>query len=62
MALTFHDEGPYHRETSPLICCSNQWTGFYMIGTSDMNELNIYLSVTGKAEFPIQVFREYLIV
>ena len=29
----FHDRGPYHIETSPLICRANQWTGFYMIGT-----------------------------
>ena len=29
--LLFHDAGPYHIETSPLICCVNQWTGFYMI-------------------------------
>ena len=25
----FHDEGPYHIETSPLICSANQWIGFY---------------------------------
>ena len=23
---------PYHIEISPLICSTNQWTGFYMIG------------------------------
>ena len=28
-------------ETSPLICSSNQWTGFYMIGPSVMKELKI---------------------
>ena len=28
----FHDGGPYHIETSPLICIANQWTCFYMIG------------------------------
>ena len=28
--LLFHDGGRYHIETSPLICSSNQWTGFYM--------------------------------
>ena len=27
-------------ETSPLICRVNQWTGFYMIGTSVMKELS----------------------
>ena len=35
----FHDGGPYHIENSPLICYANQWTGFYMIGTSVMKEL-----------------------
>ena len=34
----FHDGGPYHIETSPLIRNANQWTGFYMIGTSVMKE------------------------
>ena len=29
----------FHIETSPLIYCANQWTGFYMIGTSIMKEL-----------------------
>ena len=29
----------YHTETSPLICRANQWTGFYMMGTSVMKEL-----------------------
>ena len=33
-------------ETSPLICVVNQWTGFYVIGTSIMKELkNMFLSV-----------------
>ena len=35
----FHDGGPYHINTSPLICRANQWTGFYMIGTSVMKGL-----------------------
>ena len=34
--------GPYYIETSPLICCANQWIGSYMIGTSVMKELNMY--------------------
>ena len=34
------DGGPYHVETSPLICSANQWTGFYMIGTFFIKELN----------------------
>ena len=24
-----HDGGPYYTENSPLICRTNQWTGFY---------------------------------
>ena len=32
-ALT-HTGGPNHIETSPLICRTNHWTGFYMIATS----------------------------
>ena len=44
----FHFGGPYHVETSPLNCSANQWTGFYMIGTYIMKELNfahLYYSV-----------------
>ena len=38
----FHDGGPYHTETSPLICSAvNQWTGFSMVGTSVMKELKL---------------------
>ena len=36
---SFHDRGPYHIENSPLICHTNQWAGFYMIGTSFIKEL-----------------------
>ena len=36
---SFIDVGLYHIETSPLICRANEWTGFYMIGTSVMKEL-----------------------
>ena len=36
---SFMTGGPYHTETSPLICTANQWTGFYMIRTSIMKEL-----------------------
>ena len=39
----FHDGGPYHIESSPLICYASQWTGFSMIGTSVMKELNLFL-------------------
>ena len=34
-----HDGGPYHVETSPLICTAISWIGFYLIGTSFMKEL-----------------------
>ena len=30
----------YHKETRPLICRANQWTGFYMITASVMKELS----------------------
>ena len=40
----FHDRGPFHIETGPLICSANEWTGFYMIGTSVLKELK-YLSL-----------------
>ena len=33
-------DAPNHIETNPLICSANQWTGFYMLGTSVMIELN----------------------
>ena len=32
--INFHDWGPYHIETSPLISTANKWTRFYMIRTS----------------------------
>ena len=42
----FHDGGPYYTETSPLICKTNQWTGFYKTRTSVMKELMLcYLHV-----------------
>ena len=39
LAWLFHDGGLYHIETSPLICHLNQWTGFYMTGTSVLKGL-----------------------
>ena len=36
----FHDGGPYHIKTSPLISRANQSTGFYMIGNSVIKELS----------------------
>ena len=35
----FHDGGPHQVETSPLICSTNQWTGFYLIETSIMKKV-----------------------
>ena len=40
----FHDECSYYIETNPLISRVNQWTGFYMIGTSVMKELRDFFS------------------
>ena len=37
----FRGGGPYHIETSPLICSANQWSGFYMIMADVMKELKI---------------------
>ena len=39
----FHGGGSYHIESSSLICYASQWTGFNMIGTSVMKELNLFL-------------------
>ena len=43
MHSLFHGGGPCRRSLSkvpsPMICRANQWTGFYMIGTSIMKEL-----------------------
>ena len=39
MHWLFHGRGPYHVETSPLICSSDQWNSFRMIGSSAMREL-----------------------
>ena len=37
--LTLHEGGPYHIETSPLICSAYQQTGFYMIKAPVMKKL-----------------------
>ena len=37
----FHDGGLYHIETIPLIRHANQWTSFYMMGTTVMKELRL---------------------
>ena len=39
----FHVRDRCHKETSPLICCPNQWTGFYMIMTSVMKGLSFII-------------------
>ena len=39
MSELFHDVGSQHRNQSTDLQ-ANQWTGFYMIGTSVMNELS----------------------
>ena len=42
----FHDGGPYHIETSPLICRANQWTYFHKIESSIMKELSTLRNYT----------------
>ena len=42
MNKLFHDGDPWHIETSPWICCANQWTGFYIIGITVMKEQEVY--------------------
>ena len=32
----------YHRDPSQLICSANQLTGFYMMATLAVNELNVF--------------------
>ena len=60
----FHDGGPYHTETRPLIYRLNQWTGFYIIGTSAMEQLNSNLPIQTQTwhwkNLKIQIF--YFIV
>ena len=34
----FHDGGTYHIDTNPLIHIANQWTDFYMTGTTVMKK------------------------
>ena len=40
LVYLFHDEDPYHIETSPLIYRANQPTGFYMAGTTVIKEFS----------------------
>ena len=39
MDQLFHDGDLFHTEPSPLICRTNQWTGFSMIETFVMKKL-----------------------
>ena len=39
-----YDGGSYHIETSPLICSSNQWTCFYIIGTTKRHQKTLFMS------------------
>ena len=41
--LCSFNKGPYHIETSPMICSANQWTGFYVIETSGVKKLIVIL-------------------
>ena len=54
----FHDGGPYPMETSPLICYENQWTDFYMIGTSILKELKLRMlsNLPGRDLGPLALF------
>ena len=59
MIKLFHDGGPYHIETSPLIYRANQWSGFYIIGNSVMKDLtkrNQERNNAQKLKFPIKDF------
>ena len=55
LGLAFPDGGPYHTETSTLVCTVNQWTGFYMIGTSVMKESKILHRSIQRASFSAQI-------
>ena len=50
LALLIHDGGPYHKGTRPLIYRANQWTGFFMMGTSVMKELKAIMTFFGRLE------------
>ena len=47
-SINFLDGGRSHIDTSPLICSTNQWTGFYMITASVMKELRIWSDLLKK--------------
>ena len=56
--FNFHDAGPYHIETSPLIWRVNQWTGFYIVGASVMKDLSVTETVVLFESYHI-VFEKY---
>ena len=41
----FHDGGPCHMETSPLICRANQWASFCMIEPLSLKSLTIMINL-----------------
>ena len=47
--VLFHDGGPYHIETGPLVCSAIQWTD-YTIGPPVMKELNMLLIINTDVE------------
>ena len=48
----FHEGGPYHIETSLLICSGKQWTVSCMTGTSAMKQLN-YLNLLNQLTYSL---------
>ena len=48
----FRDWGPCQTENSPLIYTANKWNGFYMIGTSVMEELNTCTLYISRSKLP----------
>ena len=59
-ALTLSRQRFCHIETSSFICIANQWTGFYMVGTSVMKELNHWLGHLILLNFqPFKSMKEY---
>ena len=56
MAGLTRDGGPYHRETSPLICSANQWNGFYKIGSSVLKEFKKDIEIESYVFLTIESF------
>ena len=50
---SFMTEVPIIIETSPFICSANQWTDFYMVGTSVIKELNLTKCIVKMCEFDV---------